>query len=158
MPLAPRLTGPIEELPSGAILVRLEQKLKTNPNDAEGWRLLARLRNSLGDYEGAGDAWRRVIELQESGEAFVGLATALIEQDDGLISDAALFWIDKALTANPENIAARFWRGAAWQQQGETEKARAQWLALRAQLPKNIPFAAMLDEQLNALPIKDKKE
>ena len=42
-PLAPRLAGDLEDLPPAAILARLENELRARPEDAEGWRLLARL-------------------------------------------------------------------------------------------------------------------
>ncbi len=153
-PLMPRLQGSLQDLPPGAILVRLEEKLRQNPDDAKGWRLLARMRTSLGAHDKAADAWQRVVDLGEgakdNGEAFVGLGEALIEQEGGVISDAAIFWIDKALGVAPKNMSARFWRGLAWQQQGETAKARAHWLALRQEVPDKTPLAKMLDAQISA--------
>lgn len=152
-PLAPRLEGELTQLPTGAVLAKLEQRLREAPDDREGWRLLARLRSSLGAHDRAADAWRRVVDLgADDAEPRVGLARALIEQDGGVISDAAVFWLDEALKIEDGNLSAQFWRGLAWQQQGEPEQARRVWQALRQRLPDAVPFAKMLDAQLATLP------
>ena len=148
-PLAPRLAGKLENLPSGAIMVRLEERLRHQPDDTQGWRLLARLRAASSMPALAGDAWRRVIDLKgDDAEAFAGLAQALIAQEGGVIPEAAIFWLDKTLQLEPDNLTAQFWRGMAWQQQGQTAKAQQIWKALRGGLSDNLPLAKVLDENL----------
>ena len=85
-PLAARLAGPVENLPPDAVRARLEAELRARPDDAQGWRLLARLRQGVGDHAKAADAWQRLIalgedDMQADTEALTGLAVALIEQD-----------------------------------------------------------------------------
>ncbi len=148
-PLTPRLQGRLEDLPPAAMLARLENELHTRPDDARGWHLLARLRASLGAHEQAADAWRQVIDLQGgNSEAFAGLAQALIESEDGVVSQPAMHLLDEALRLQPDNMIARFWRALAWQQQGEDSKARRLWQAMRDDLPDDAPLADMLDRQL----------
>jgi len=152
-PLSPRLEGDLKRLPPGAILVRLEQKLRANPDDANGWRLLARLRDSLEMHDLAADAWQRVIELgQGDSEARAGLAQALIEIDSGVVSEVAVALLDDALAMDDTNMMAQFWRGVAHQQQGEEAKARVLWQALRAKLPDDIPLSRVLDQRLQKTP------
>jgi cytochrome c-type biogenesis protein CcmH len=152
-PLAPRLEGDLNTLPPGAILVRLEQKLRANPDDAEGWRLLARLRDSLNMHDLAADAWQRVIALgQGDSEARASLAQALIEIDAGVVSEVAVALLDDALALDETNMMAQFWRGVAHQQQGEAAKARALWQALRDKLPDGIPLSRVLDQRLQSTP------
>ncbi len=151
-PLAPRLEGALTELPPAAILVRLEQQLRATPDDAKGWRLMARLRGQVKQYPQAADAWRRVLALTDGdAEAYGGLAQALIEVDEGVVSDPAVALLDKALEIDPRNMSARFWRGMAWQQQNQPQKAAALWQAMRDELPDNIPLAKILDQLLDAL-------
>ncbi len=148
-PLAPRLEGDLNTLPPAAIMVRLEQKLRENPNDANGWRLMARLRTTLEMHHQASDAWQRVIELGAGdGEAYAGLAQALIEIDAGVVSEAAVALLDQALLLDEANMMAQFWRGVAHQQQGEAAAARKLWQALRDKLPDGIPLAQVLDQRL----------
>ena len=151
-PLAPRLEGALTDLPPAAILVRLEQQLRVTPDDAQGWRLMARLRGQVKQYPQAADAWRRVLTLTEGdAEAYAGLAQALIEVDAGVVSDPAVALLDEALELDPSNMSARFWRGMAWQQQNQPQKAAILWQAMRDDLPDNIPLARILNERLQSL-------
>lgn len=149
-PLAPRLTGDLEDLPPAAILARLENELRARPEDAEGWRLLARLHTTIGNHTKAADSWQRLLELQgQDVEAQVGLAVALIEQDGGVVSEGAVDLLDRALAEEPDNLAALFWRAEAWAQQDRTDEARALWQRLRARLNDEAPLAKMLDQRLD---------
>ena len=148
-PLAPRLEGALEDLPPGAVMAKLEQRLRDAPNDATGWLLMARLRMTIEDYPKAADSWQRLLALEsDNGEAMVGLAQALIEQDGGVVSEAAVDLLDTALALEPENFAARFWRAEAYDQLGKTAQARILWRQMREKLPDNMPLAKMLDRRL----------
>ena len=85
----------------------------------------------------------------DNSEAVVGLAQALIEQDGGVVSEAAVGLLDTALALEPENFAARFWRAEAHDQSGDAEAARALWRQMRENLPDNMPLAKMLDRRLS---------
>jgi cytochrome c-type biogenesis protein CcmH len=148
-PLGPRLWGSLEDLPPGAVMAKLEQRLRAAPDDATGWLLMARLRMTVEDYAKAADAWQRLLDIErDNGEAMVGLAQALIEQDGGIVSAAAVGLLDTALAQEPDNFAARFWRAEAHDQLGERAEAKKLWRQLRAELPDNMPLAHMLDRRL----------
>ena len=150
--LAARLAGPVENLPPDAVRARLEAELRARPNDAQGWRLLARLRQGVGDHAKAADAWQRLIALGETdAEALTGLAVALIEQDGGVVSSAALELLERVRAAEPKNLQAGFWYAIALRQQGAIEEARAAFVALRAAIPDGVPLAAMLEREIEAL-------
>ena len=149
-PLAPRLEGALDELPPGAVMAKLEQRLRDAPDDTTGWLLMARLRMTLEDYPKAADSWQRVLALDsDNSEAMVGLAQALIEQDGGVVNEAAVDLLDTVLALEPENFAARFWRAEAHDQSGDAEAARALWRQMRENLPDNMPLAKMLDRRLS---------
>lgn len=151
-PLAARLAGPVENLPPDAVRARLEAELRARPNDGQGWRLLARLRQGVGDHAKAADAWQRLIALGETdAEALTGLAVALIEQDGGVVSSAAFELLERVRAAEPENLQAGFWYAIALRQQGAIEEARAAFVALRAAIPDGVPLAAMLEREIEAL-------
>lgn len=149
-PLQARLDGPLEDLPPAAILARLENQLRARPDDAEGWRLLARLRVTLKQSSKAADAWQRLLDLAPRDvEAQTGLADALIEQEGGVVSETAIALLDAALAQEPDNLQAQFWRAEAWAQQGRADEARKLWRRLRAALPDAAPLAQMLDRRLS---------
>lgn len=148
-PLAPRLDGALEDLPPAAILARLENELRQRPNDAQGWRLLARLQVTLGRHEKAANAWQRLLDITDTDvEAQVGLAAALIQQQDGVVDEVSVALLDAALAQDANNLQAQFWRAEAWQQQGRPDEARKLWRQLRARLPDAAPLAKMLDNRL----------
>lgn len=148
-PLAPRLDGKLEDLPPGAVLARLENELRARPDDVRGWRLLARLHTTTGNHPKAADSWQRVLDLaRDDVEALTGLASALIEQEGGVVGEAPAALLDTALAKEPDNMAALFWRAEAWAQQGRPDKAGALWQRLRATLPAEAPLAKMLDKRL----------
>ena len=148
-PLEARLDGPLEELPPAAILARLENQLRSRPDDAQGWRLLARLRVTLKQTDQAADAWQRLLDLAPRDvEAQTGLAAALIEREGGVVSQQAVALLDAALAQDSDNIQAQFWRAEAWVQQGRTDEAKKLWVRLRTALPAEAPLSKMLDRRL----------
>lgn len=148
-PLAPRLEGALEDLPPGAVLARLENELRARPDDVRGWRLLARLHTTTGNHPKAADSWQRVLDLAGNDvEALTGLASALIEQEGGVVGEAPAALLDTALAKDPDNMAALFWRGEAWAQQNRLDEARLLWQRLRDGLPAEAPLAKMLDKRL----------
>ena len=155
-PLVKRLGGAVENLPPDALRARLEAELRLRPNDVQGWRLLARLRQGVGDYAKAADAWQRLIALgsadtEADNEALIGLAVSLIEQDDGIVSSAAFELLERVRAAEPENLQAGFWFAIALRQQGAFEEAHATFVALRAAIPDGVPLEAMLEREIKAL-------
>ncbi len=149
-PLEPRMQGALEDLPPAAILARLEMQLRDTPNDPKGWRLMARLRMTVGDFPKAADGWQRLLALvPQDVEARVGLAQALIEQDDGVVSAAAVQLLDEALARAPDNGSALFWRAEAHDQLGEQAEAKNLWRKLRQQLPDGVPLARALDKRIS---------
>ena len=149
-PLEPRMQGALEDLPPAAILARLEMQLRDTPNDPKGWRLMARLRMTVGDFPKAADGWQRLLALvPQDVEARVGLAQALIEQDDGVVSAAAVQLLDEALARAPDNGSALFWRAEAHDQLGEQAEAKNLWRKLRQKLPDGVPLARALDKRIS---------
>ncbi|MBE8190999.1 MAG: hypothetical protein HAW64_02140 [Alphaproteobacteria bacterium] len=147
-PLAPRLVGAPETLPAGAIVVRLETQLRTTPDNAKAWGLLARVRHNMGAYDKAALAWRRLLILAPDASVYIGLAETLIKSEGDIIGEEALSLIDEGYRLSPSHIGARFWRGLAWQQQGNTIQAQQIWQSLYNDLPPDIPLAKMLARQL----------
>lgn len=127
-PLAPRLSGPLEKLPPAAIVAKLEQTLMANPNDGEGWRLLARIRTRQNDPDQAAEAWGNLLYLApDDTEAALGLAAARIEREGGIISADSQLLIEQAYARAPDNRLALYYRGLLAQQTGDVPAALAFW-------------------------------
>jgi len=132
-PLAPRLSGPLEELPAPAIIAKLEQTLMTKPDDTEGWRLLARIRTRQNAPDLAAEAWGNLLYVTpDDSEAALGLAAARIETEGGVISADSQILIEQAFAMAPNNRLALYYRGLLALQAGDLPMARAFWQNSRA--------------------------
>jgi len=161
MPLADRLDAPVLELPIGAIIVKIERRLAETPNDAEGWRILARLRQQIGDYDRAIEAWDIVAQLEgKSADISVAIAESYMALDGGMVNDAATRALAEALTLDPNHPRARFLQGLSLMQQGKRAQALALWDQLIASLDPSDPFRqtiSALIQQVQSL-VKNQKE
>jgi cytochrome c-type biogenesis protein CcmH len=94
-----------------AMLGKLEDRLKEQPDDAEGWSMLGRSYSVLGRYPEAVQAFKRVVALRAN-DAPV-LAQALADQADATAMAAGRRLagepeqlIERALQADPKNLKA----------------------------------------------------
>jgi cytochrome c-type biogenesis protein CcmH len=79
-----------------AMLARLAERLKSHPDDAEGWAMLARSYSSRGRFDAALPGYRRVVELRPLD------AQALADYADGLASASG-----HHLDGEPEKLVTR---------------------------------------------------
>ena len=133
--------GAIEEL-----LPALEEKLKANPNDVQGWMLLGNSYLSMGNYEKAMPALVRANELQPgNSELLTSLAEATALSRDGDLSGEPTEYLSQALQANPANPQALWLAAVAKQQIGKHTEAIAQLDQLRQIVGDNPEAIASID-------------
>jgi tetratricopeptide (TPR) repeat protein len=133
------------DLPGGRGL--LEEWLDANPDDADAWTTLARLRRQSGDAAGAIDAVGRALELTRHDAAALTLKAELVRDQYGLA--ASLPWFDAALKVDPGNPDTLLAKAATL---GDLGRARAMLDASRqalAQRPGD-PMAYYLQAVLAA--------
>ncbi|RZI42037.1 c-type cytochrome biogenesis protein CcmI [Herbaspirillum sp. HC18] len=78
------------------MVANLAKRLENEPQNAEGWHMLARSYNALGKYEKAADAYARVVKL--------------IPDDAGILADYAdtlAMALNRSLQGEPEKLVAR---------------------------------------------------
>jgi cytochrome c-type biogenesis protein CcmH len=119
----------------------LEQKLASDPSNAEGWVLYARTESMLGDWQKAGTAYRRAIDLGLTRpDVFAGYGEMLVLAADGIVPPAAHDAFIQALAADPKNEVARYYVALADGQAGDEKRAIGRWLALAADIPDDSPM------------------
>lgn len=117
------------------LVTRLQQKLDSNPNDAEGWFLLGRSYMSLSRYADAVQALEKAHEIIGDHPAvLVGIADAEAMTRDGNLTGRPSDYIDKALELEPDNQTALWLGGMASHQNGMFQQAIDRWSALLPQL------------------------
>ncbi|WP_300302745.1 tetratricopeptide repeat protein, partial [Ferrovibrio sp.] len=134
---------------------RLAERLKENPNDADGWLRLARAREVLGETEAAREALRRAVALQpervDSRVALAfNLAGAAVKSRDPLPTEAvAEFRV--VLQQAPNHAQALWFVGRGAYEAGDKAGAAEYWKRLLALLPPDSPEARELSERLSSL-------
>ncbi len=120
----------------------LAARLAEQPDDVEGWRMLARSYRVLGDNAKAAEAARQVASrLPEDPTAQLDYAQALLalERDDAPLSAMAIEQLKRVAELDADNPEVLYFLGRAAAEQGDPERARAYWQRLLAQMPAAAP-------------------
>lgn len=118
------------ELPDmDAVLVSLRERLESNPDDINGWNMLARSQMTLQQFDDAVISYERVMELEdgENAQTLVDLALAILSRDGSAIEGRTAALLESALALDPNNPAALFYAGVASANRGDTELAATRW-------------------------------
>lgn len=110
----------------------LKARLSNNPDDIEGWKMLARTQMMTRDYSGAADALETAMELEggQVAQTLVDLSLAILSRDNTPIEGRTKSLIDGALALEPTNQAALFYSGVAAANRGDTDTAAGYWETL----------------------------
>ena len=119
-------------------LAKLRARLKENPDEYEGWLLLARSNLSLGRYEEAANAFGRAAELRAGdAEIFALQGQALVGLHGGIVTPAASLAFGRAFELQPEHPTPRLYEGYRLFQAGNVRAALAIWQKLVVEVPAN---------------------
>lgn len=124
--------APGQDAPSVQELVgRLEARLREEPDNAEGWTLLARTYMSMERYPDAVQAFEKVRALAgDQPQVLLGLADAIAMTQGGRLSGRPASLIDQALELNPNAPIGLWLGGMAAEEQGDYQRALALWQRL----------------------------
>jgi cytochrome c-type biogenesis protein CcmH len=135
-----------------ALLEQLAQHLQSNPNDAEGWQLLAASYMQLGRYAEGREAYDRVWALTGQPDDTLKLeyAEAQILADRSAAGAEAGRLVEEVLQSQPTNPKALWYGGLAALELGRSDVVRARWTRL---LTLNPPedVARIVETQLASL-------
>lgn len=96
-----------QEAQIAAMVGKLEDRLKSQPDDAQGWSMLGRSYSVLGRYAEAVNAFKKVIELQpRDAQAYADQADATAMAHDRQLAGEPEKLIAKALELDPKNLKA----------------------------------------------------
>lgn len=136
------------------LLPQLEARLAENPDDLQGWTLLARTYMNTGDFEKAEAALLKVNELDDTNpEMLIMLAEAGALQKQGALAGEPQALIKKALAIDPNNQRGQLLLGLSHQQLGEHESAIDIFQSLRANpllSPQGVANLTQMIEQSQA--------
>jgi cytochrome c-type biogenesis protein CcmH len=133
-----------------AMVAKLEQRLRDDPNDVAGWLMLGRSYVALQRVDDAVKAYDRAHQLSPSAEAAVGLGEALSLRAGSEITPPAAQLFEEALTLEPNNAKALLYGGFAAATRGDRALARSRWQALK-DLDPPPQVVQMLDARIAEL-------
>jgi cytochrome c-type biogenesis protein CcmH len=120
----------------------LAERLKTSPDDANGWLMLGRSYQQLEQYPKAVNAFANAYRLLgDQVEVMLQYAEAIAFANDKSLNGKPSELINKALSLEPENLNALWLGGMMKAQQNDRPGAITLWRKLEALLPANIPEA-----------------
>jgi cytochrome c-type biogenesis protein CcmH len=133
-------SGPIE-----AMVDRLAERLKTNPEDGEGWAMLARSQVVLGHYEPALKSFAQAVKRRpDDASLLADEADALAMTHDRSLKGEPTALIQRALQLDPKNVKALALAGTAAFDRKDFKEALRHWEALERIAPPESPIAVQV--------------
>jgi cytochrome c-type biogenesis protein CcmH len=124
------------------MVARLAARLKSNPDDAAGWRMLARSYETLRRFDQAAVAYANLLRIgPETPELLADYAVVLGMSQDQTLSGEPEKLIQRALVLEPDNIQALALAGSAAYERHDYSQAVVPWRRLLALVPSDSDMA-----------------
>ncbi|QOW25571.1 tetratricopeptide repeat protein [Lysobacter sp. H23M47] len=129
---------------------QLESELARDPNQVEGWRLLARAHLAQGDIAESMQAYDRALKLAPDNPDLLAEAAEVRARShaDRSFDAISVSMLERALAQQPDHQRARWFLGIAQRQAGDAAAAVATWEPLLSQV--DPATAASLRTQIDA--------
>ena len=133
------------------LVAQLAERMRANPDDVEGWLLLARSYMVLGEYAQGRTAYREAWTRTPMPDAELKLAYAesMVLTDRAMLTGEAARLFEEVLEAEPDNPKALWYGGLVAQELGLEEAWRERWSRL-LELGPPEELANVLRAQLGA--------
>jgi cytochrome c-type biogenesis protein CcmH len=130
-----------------AMVDKLAARMKANPEDAQGWKLLGRSYSALGRYREAADAFREASERAPADATVVAdWADALGMANGGTLVGEPSRLIERALAIEPANPKALTLASAAAVERKDFDAAITSWRKLKGEFPPGSAQDRELDQ------------
>jgi cytochrome c-type biogenesis protein CcmH len=154
-PLDARLSDPASDQNLGALIAKVEARLREHPEEGQGWDVIAPIYLGLGRYADAADAYENAIRLLgESSKRLSGDGQALVLQHDGVVTEEARRALERALELDGTLIEPRILLAIAKEQDGKFAAALEGWRGLLASGEGNAPWREMVEKRIEAAEAK----
>lgn len=141
-----------DQLDLASVLARIETHLAQNPNDGRGWEVVAPVYMRLGRPEDAARAYEAAVRLLgPDPNRLANLGEALVAAQDGVVPADARAAFQQALQLDDAMPKARYYLARAAEQDGNPQKARAEYAAILASSPADAPWTPVVKEQIARL-------
>lgn len=136
------------------LISSLKQRLVNQPNDTQGWTILARTYQQLGRYAESIEAYQTLLGLQpNNADTYAGLADASALAAGGSLAGKPASYVEKALQLDPNHAQSLWLAGLIKMQSGNSTDALTIWrrlLPMLAQFPQQQAELQSVIEQTEA--------
>ncbi|MGH8727901.1 MAG: c-type cytochrome biogenesis protein CcmI [Burkholderiales bacterium] len=146
---SPGMLSPQAPMQANDLLQQLERHLEQNPNDPEGWSVLARAYQAMERYSDASAAFEKASTLTpDNAQLLADHADALARASGGVLAGRPSLLLTRALEIDPKNIKALALLGAAAYDAGDHKTASDYWQRLLAQLTPGSEEARIVEQRI----------
>lgn len=133
-----------------ANVAKLAERLKSNPNDAQGWTMLARSYSSMEKYSEAENAYAQATELNPKDADLLAEYAFVTGMAGGKsLEGKPTELINRALKIDPENPKALQLAGSAAFQAKDYKKAIDYWQRVLKKVPPGSEVAETINARIN---------
>ena len=145
----PRALDPQEAVPSAAqveaMVARLAAKLRENPDDADGWKLLGRSYSVMGRFQEAVDAYAKAVQrAPRDAQLLADFADALAMARGQRLDGEPARLVERALQIDPKNLKALALAGTVAFERQDYASAAALWGRMLPLVPADSEDARMI--------------
>ncbi|SEL22978.1 cytochrome c-type biogenesis protein CcmH [Roseateles sp. YR242] len=138
---------------AAAMVAKLEQRLRQQPQDREGWVMLARAYGVMGRDQDVVDIYRRLVALSPSdnasrAQAHADLGRAIGKANGRKLTPEADRELHKALELDPGNVMAHALLGRTDLERGDAAGAKRHWQKALEGVDSGHPFAQQLRQSI----------
>ncbi|HEY5074126.1 MAG TPA: c-type cytochrome biogenesis protein CcmI [Pyrinomonadaceae bacterium] len=148
-PPATQQGGPMSDQQIAANVDKLAKRLEQNPNDAQGWLMLARSYTSMERFSEAASAYERATALNGNDAGiWADYGEALAMSNGHRLAGKPTEAINRALQIDPKNQKALALAGSAAFETGDYQKAVDYWQKLLPLLPPGSDIAQTVNDEI----------
>lgn len=147
---SPSTAGEFSQQRVEANVAALAKRLEQNPNDLQGWTMLARSYLSMEKYSEASNAYARVTELKsDDAELWADYAIAVAMAQGQRLTGRPVELIEKALQLDPKNLKALELAGNAAFEAKDYKRAIEYWEKLLKEVPANSEIGNSVSKKID---------
>lgn len=140
-----------------AMIGKLEQHLKAEPDDVEGWRALGWAQMQIGRSHAGVEALKKAASLAPSNVSMLAMyGEALVREAEGDVTDDAIAVFEKVLQLAPKDPRARFYKGLHLSQHDQGKAALDLWIEVIRDSPQDAEWLPSIRQQAKELATKMK--
>lgn len=129
------------------MVAKLEQRLSDEPQQLEGWIMLARVQRARERFEESAQAYARALRLSANDDVAIERAEVLA-RGRGSFEGEPWQIIQGVLKADPDHEAARLLAGSAAYSEGRYAVALMHWKRVQSRMAADAPDKAELDDAI----------